>query len=147
MLKKTRYFVALLLVLFFTSNALSTKFPHIPFIVTGKIVDWDNKSPLSDVKVLIFLNDHTYADNNGWVGKYDYPNFPASDTNGNFEGHTRLYRGEKIELKKVEVITLREGYRTERFVFMNPQFSLSPDKTSGTIHLPEIALLKTRVGT
>jgi hypothetical protein len=145
MIKRVLVFSGTVIVLFFSATLFASKFPSIPFSIAGKVIDLDTKGPLSGVNVLIFLNDHSYADNDGWTGdKFDYPNLPSSDPNGNYEGRSHLYRGAIIELKKVEVIALKPGYRTERFVFLNPKFSLSADRLSGSIQLPDIAVLKNR---
>ena len=129
-----------------SQTALATVYPMLPFEVSGQIRDWDTKRPLANVQLIVFLNNAVYADNHGWVpNAQDYPNFPSTDENGCFKARTRLYRGTpKIEIYKVEIIGFRDGYRTERFAFENPKFSLSKDRLSGMIEISEIFLLKNR---
>ena len=118
------------------------KYPRIPFSVHGKILDWDTKKPLQGVNVVIFLNDAVYADNNGWNGEHDYPNFPQTDEQGEFDAQTQLYRKtSRVHVKTVEMIALYSGYRTERFLFTHPQFLVSDDEMKGMhgfIKLPNI---------
>ena len=124
---------------------IATKFPHVPFEAAGRIFDWDTKKPLDGAHFIVFLNGAFYADNNGWAGDHDYPNLPRSDQDGYFKARTKLYRGTPdVKVNKVELIVFREGYRTERFVFDNPKYSVTTDKNSGTIEIPDLYLLKNR---
>ncbi len=105
-------------------TAYATEYPMEPVYVSGKILDWESKQPIPNVQLIIFINDAPYADNHGYMlGAYDYPNFPKSDGNGTFKARTRIYPTNGLyKINKVEIIAFKEGYRSERFTLINPQY-------------------------
>ena len=123
----------------------ATKFPSIRFQVRGVIKDWETKQPIKDVHLIIFLNDASYTDNNGWVPDNDFPHFPSTDEKGQFSAAARLYRGQEIEINKIEVIAFHERYRSERFVFLKPKVSALKEGGFAPIDIGEISLLKTNI--
>jgi hypothetical protein len=129
----------------FFSSALATKYRSIPFIVKGKTIDWDTKKPVSGVTLIIFLNDAAYSANDGWIGKHDYPNFSKTNKDGQFEARTRLYRKNlQIKVKKLEIIPFCPGYRTEKFIIKDPNFSYSAAKHLGFIRDIVLELFETK---
>ena len=95
----------------------AVKYPSIPFLIKGKIVNWKTKAPVAGVTVIAFLNDSIYSVNNGFWKEYDYPNFGKTDQSGEFIARTQLYKQRGGENpKKLEIIAFREGYRTQRFI-------------------------------
>jgi len=109
-------------------DGLATKYPSIPFMIEGKIINWRTKAPVSNVTVIAFLNDAIYSINNGFWKQYDYPNFAKSDQSGEFTARTQLYRGRGREKpKKLEIIAFCEGYRTEKFIVKKINF-IMPEK-------------------
>ena len=125
--------------------ASATKYANVPFQVRGRIVDRDTKKPVANVQVLIFTNGSHLASNNGWAGAHDAPNLPRTDSSGRFLGRTRLYReGPEISIDYIEIITLRAGYRTERFRRDKPPVHLTKDKSSGVIEIDNIEIMRTQ---
>ena len=133
--------------LLLSPDTFARKYPSIPFTVTGEVIDWETKKPVAGVTLIVFLNDAAYSANDGWNGEYDYPNLPRTDREGQFEARTMLYRSSRGDKPKLmEIIVLCTGYRTERFEFKNPSYSLSPDKKSGLITGILLEIFRTKRG-
>jgi len=125
--------------------AHATKYPSVPLQIRGRVIDSSTRKPIAGVQVLVFVNGSPIASNNGWSATHDYPNLPRSDSSGRFVGRAQLLRGaEKPVVEYLEVIALRDGYRTERFRRNRPTFRISKDSTGGVVEINDIELFKTK---
>jgi hypothetical protein len=136
-------------VMLFSGHLHATKWPDVYFEVKGKVFDWDTKTPLKDVRFLVFLNEGPYAESNGWKNKATISEtLSLSDKVGQFTTVSVLFRGAQIKVHKIEVVAIREGYRTERFTYTLgsnenfPEIFVLEEALSGTITLPDTYLLK-----
>lgn len=136
----------LIFFIFSVNNANATKFPNLYFDIKGRVVESDTKVPVSGAKILGFLNGSPYSDNTGWRDDNDFPALPESQADGSFVAKAVLMRGQKTPRElKVELIALKQGYRTERFVFTSTDFLLPGDPNSrGTIRTKDIEIFKTK---
>lgn len=130
-IKLLSYIMTLLIFgLFLTPNSYAEKYPSLAFIVKGKVIDWKTKNHITGATVIAFLNGAVYSVNNGYWKQYDYPNFSKSDNSGEFSARTQLYRwSEKDKPTQIEIIAFCEGYRTEKFIIREVNFTM-PDENN-----------------
>jgi hypothetical protein len=117
----------ILSIAFFAPSSSADKYPNAPFIIKGKIINWQTKKPVPNATVIAFLNGAGYSVNNGFgFQKYDYPNFAKSNNSGEFSAKTQLYSLKKNDTpKQIELIIFCEGYRTEKFFYSRKDFSIA----------------------
>jgi hypothetical protein len=141
------FFVCVVMLL--SGQLHATKWPNIYFEVKGKVFDWNTKTPLKDVRFIVFLNGGSYAESNGWKNKNAISEASSlSDKIGQLTTVSVLFRYEQIKVHTIEVVAIRKRYRTERFIYTLgsnekfPEIFVSEEALSGTITLPDIYLLK-----
>jgi hypothetical protein len=141
--------IACLLIFLVANNALSMC-PLAEWHISGKVVSFRTMLPIEGAQVLVFLDENESTYSAGYFTKY--PDFFYTDEAGRFEAISHINTSQMRFIiigevcvrkpKKVEVVVIKEGFRTRRMVFSRSEFVAFEPAEIGRIVLPDIALME-----